>query len=166
MQQKAYAQPSMLQLLSYGPAGGEEKTQITVKINADFPFIPDPNINHEYGAPPPPKTLRILFGQVPVPTRVANIVPIKMHDGSERFEGLTMYADAPNPAATGFLPPGASHVENMSVPVYAQVLDASGKVLETKTVGQFGYTPVTMPSRLTPSGQYGMSYHIAKSLRG
>lgn len=156
IQDKAYPPRSMLELISYGPPSGEENTQVTVKVNADFPYTPDPNAPQQDfnnpPPPPPPKTLRILFGQTPVPTKVANISPVKLQDGGERFEGLTMFADAPHPSVTGFMPPGASHVENLSVPVYAQVLDASGKVLETKTVGHFGYAPLSATSRLQPPG--------------
>jgi hypothetical protein len=133
----------MLSCTSYEPKQGKHKTQIQVVLNANFPYTPDPKSgSQDYDAPPASKTLRILFGNLPVPTRVTNINPLKRMDGSEHFEGLTMYADAPDPKKTMFMPPGANgDVEDLMVPVYAQVLDAENNVMETKTIGSFTYIP-------------------------
>lgn len=128
---------SMLQLISFSPKDGEEGTQVEIVVNAMFPFQPVPN--HQAG-PPPPKTLRILFAQLPVPTKVTNIVPVTDAEGNETFDGLTLYADAPDPITTGLMPLGVNgQFEPFSVTVCAQVLGSDNRILETKTMGRFTY---------------------------
>jgi hypothetical protein len=127
----------MLQLISFSPKDGEEGTQVEIVVNAMFPFQPVPN--HQTG-PPPPKTLRILFAQLPVPTKVTNIVPVTDMEGNETFDGLTLYADAPDPITTGLMPLGVNgQFEPFSVTVCAQVLGSDNRILETKTMGRFTY---------------------------
>lgn len=138
------AQAPMLQLVSYGPRQGTERTQIQVVVNAIFPSTAPTTTTTPSGsyASATTKTLRILFGKVPVPTKVTNINPVHELDGSDSFDGLTMYADAPDRQEAGeveHIAPDHSHRDQMTVPVYTQVLDAEMRVLETRFVGQFTY---------------------------
>jgi hypothetical protein len=154
---------SMLQLVSFTPKEGEETTQVQVIVNAIFPFTPTPG---HFSGPPPPKTLRILFGQLPVPTKVTNIVPITDIEGNESFDGLTLYADAPDPVSTGCMPAGdVRHYEPFSVTVMVQVLGPDNRVLETKPMGRFTYQQNRFSDRSTPFGEwryvhYGNHTHI------
>jgi len=142
---------SMLQLVSFTPKEGEETTQVQVIVNAIFPFTPTPG---HFSGPPPPKTLRILFGQLPVPTKVTNIVPITDIEGNESFDGLTLYADAPDPVSTGCMPSGnVRQYEPFSVTVMVQVLGPDNRVLETKPMGRFTYQQSGFADRSTPFGK-------------
>lgn len=144
---------SMLQLISFSPKDGEEGTQVEIVVNAMFPFQPMPEYQ---SGPPPPKTLRILFAQLPVPTKVTNIVPQTDAEGNETFDGLTLYADAPDPISTGLMPLGMNRqFEPFSVTVSAQVLGPDNRILETKTMGRFTYASggVIMPEQPVPFGK-------------
>lgn len=134
---------SMLQIVEYFPLEGEETTQVTVKLDAEFPPVLDHDGNPSQAQAN--KTLRILFGSTPVQTRVGPNSPKRTQDGGERYDGLYLYGTAPNPNSTGCLPVGSTFgigegmIERMSAPVYVQVLNPEGTVIETKQVGSFSY---------------------------
>lgn len=135
-----YNEQEMIEVTQAGPMEGPERTAIVVRVNATFPPSLNPSGMMSDNAVPT-KTLRVLFGQIPIQTKVGgNAQPMRTQDGGEYYEGLTMYANAPPPQTTGCVPPGAIP-DRINAPVYVQVLDAQGNVLETAQVGHFQYGP-------------------------
>jgi hypothetical protein len=142
----AGSNPSMLTIFEYSPMEGEEGTTVTVKLDAEFPPVLDQDGN--VSTSPANKTLRLLFGSTPVQTRVGPNHPRRLADGGEAYDQLMLHGTAPSPQLTGCFPSGATfgrkdggpgNIERANVPVYVQVLDPEGNVIETKDVGHFVY---------------------------
>jgi hypothetical protein len=133
----------MLQILDYLPQEGDEGTEVAVTLDAEFP--PALDHNGQPSSQPANKTLRIVFGEVPVQTRVGSNAPRRTHDGGERYEQLRLWGFAPHPSYTGSIPNGAAYgrgegeIGRVTTPVYVQVLNPEGGMIESKQVGHFSY---------------------------
>ncbi len=175
-QQRMTIPQGMLRILDYSPQDGDEGTEVAVTLDAEFP--PSLDHNGQPSSQPANKTLRIVFGEVPVQTRVGSNAPRRTHDGGERYEQLRLWGCAPHPSYTGSLPNGAVYgrgvgeIVRVTTPVYVQVLNPEGGMIESKQVGHFSYEEgsrngmTTKPHAQRPQLSYCRSrFHHTPSIR-